>query len=108
MTVASENNQLASTPRSAADDIIPCVAAYMFLVPLVTGFCVSRLIAEPAFEFMQHRSPLAFAPSDRQKASIMHGKLISLRRSALDQQLDHIVLRVCMVHGGSNHYYDGC
>ena len=74
----------------------------MFLVPLVTGFCVSRLIAEPAFEFMQHRSPLAFAPSDRQKASIPlsmeRGKLISLGHSAVQNGLDHITLQVCTVY----------
>jgi hypothetical protein len=48
----------------------------MFLVPLLTGFCVSRLIAEPAFEFMQQRSPMAFAPNDRQKV----GKLLLIPR----------------------------
>lgn len=48
----------------------PCHAACMFLVPLVTGFCVSRLIAEPVFEFMQLRSPLAFAPNDRQRVHV--------------------------------------
>ena len=48
----------------------PSCAAFMFLVPLVTGFCVSRLLAEPAFQAMQDLSPMAFAPSDNQKVGI--------------------------------------
>ena len=80
MIVASEDVS-SHRPRAVQPTtFMPCVAAFMFLVPLVTGFCVSRLVAEPAFEFMQHRSPLAFAPSDRQKASmtlsVERGKLI--------------------------------
>lgn len=42
-------------------------AAYLLLVPLVTGFCISRLIAEPAFYVLQQQSPEAFAPSERQR-----------------------------------------
>ncbi len=42
----------------------------MFLVPLVAGFCVSRLIAEPIFHVVQQQSPSAFSPSETQKVGL--------------------------------------
>jgi len=42
-------------------------AAMLIGVPLITGFCVSRLCAEPAFHVYSEFSPEAFALSDRQK-----------------------------------------
>ena len=38
-------------------------------VPLVAGFILSRLIADPIFYMVERRVPLAFAPTDSQKVS---------------------------------------
>ena len=38
-------------------------------VPLLAGFIVSRIIADPLFVFVESRAPMAFAPTDAQKVS---------------------------------------
>lgn len=38
-------------------------------VPLLAGFILSRLIADPVFYVIEQRVPLAFAPTDAQKVS---------------------------------------
>ena len=39
-------------------------------VPLLLGFCVSRLLAEPVFEFVQGHNSEAFALTDKQKVRV--------------------------------------
>jgi hypothetical protein len=41
----------------------------LFGVPLLAGFIVSRIIADPLFVFVEAKAPMAFAPTDVQKVS---------------------------------------
>lgn len=57
-------------------------AAVLIGIPLVTGFCVSRLLAEPVFHVYDHFSPNAFALNDRQKiegAELVHKEELRLQ-----------------------------
>lgn len=57
-------------------------AGVLLGVPLVTGFCVSRLLAEPAFHLYEHFAPNAFALNDRQKiegAEMVHKEELRLQ-----------------------------
>ena len=38
-------------------------------VPLLAGFILSRIVADPIFYIVEQRVPLAFAPTDAQKVS---------------------------------------
>lgn len=42
-------------------------AGILLGVPLLAGFIVSRIIADPLFVFVESRAPMAFAPTDAQK-----------------------------------------
>jgi hypothetical protein len=45
-----------------------CVAAGILIgVPVVVGFTVSRILAEPFYEIAQRYNPQVFALSDREK-----------------------------------------
>lgn len=46
-------------------------------VPILAGFILSRLIADPVFYVVEQRVPLAFAPTDAQKVS-SHGTPVTL------------------------------
>ena len=54
-------------PRAVLRAGFLCCAAVLLFLPLLIGFCVSRLLAEPAFHIYSEFSPEAFALSDRQK-----------------------------------------
>lgn len=57
-------------------------SATLLGVPLLAGFCISRLLAEPVFHVYEHFTPNAFAISDRQKlegAEMVHKEELRLQ-----------------------------
>ena len=50
-------------------------------MPLLAGFIVSRIIADPLFVFVEAKAPMAFAPTDVQKVSACDRCTVLLRKS---------------------------
>ena len=71
-------------PRDPLSPMLPC-AAFLIGVPLLVGYTLSRLLADPFFEVVLAYNPNAFALSDKTKvegAKEVHRHEMRLRMDA--------------------------
>eukprot|EP00210_Caulerpa_lentillifera_P001812 g1742.t1 len=60
---------------------------FFIIVPLLVGFLISRLIADPIFHFVEDFDEKAFAPSPRQKVEAVHKIEVDSARIQLEASL---------------------